>query len=123
MTEEYWLESYGNDYKTKAQDNESTKQDDTINFTSMFEDPDPYDTFEYTFNIPNSDKDNREVRIKLHGIKQENGQLLNSTGLTVWKASLLMCNYLIQHQDCIQGKRVLEVSARQCWYKYLMSKP
>jgi predicted nicotinamide N-methyase len=61
---------------------------------SLFADPDPEETFQLTFSLPSS-SDNDVIAIELVGEKQENGQLLSSTGLTVWKASRLLCEYLI----------------------------
>ena len=75
-------------------------------FYSMFADPDPYQTFHFHFKT----EETRSISIELKGQKQEIGQLLHSTGLTLWNASESLCHYMIQrHRHIIQGKRILEV--------------
>jgi len=80
---------------------------------SMFSDPDPKDIFRFEFP--------HDILITLSGEKEENGQLLRSTGLTLWKASKLLCDYLTVHlagnsiaygaSKLIEGKDVLELGA------------
>ena len=58
---------------------------------SLFSDPDPDDTFTYTY-----DNDGVCININLKGYKQELGQTLNSTGLTLWRASEYLNAYLLK---------------------------
>lgn len=105
--EHHWIESYGNDYDILDNEKKMEHDDDPLEFR-MFNDPDPYDTFLRTFTLVHDN--NREVTLSLSGIKEENGQTLNSTGLTIWRASTYLCNFLARNSSMIQGKRVLEVS-------------
>lgn len=84
----------------------------------LFADPDPMDTFTLTFHVNNSDgthshkgEEAKEVTIKLRGVKEENGQMLNSTGLTLRRASGLLCGYISRFPDIVRGKAVLELGA------------
>jgi len=103
--EEHWIESFGNDYDILDKEKKIESEEDPLEFR-MFNDPDPYDTFHRTFTLD----DNRKITLSLSGIKEENGQTLNSTGLTIWRASTYLCNFLSRNSNMIQGKRVLEVS-------------
>lgn len=90
-----------------------------------FADPDPYETFEFEFGNKNDDDQNKDHHhITLHGHKQENGQTLHSTGLTLWRASELLCEYLVEHQELVANKRVVEVRrGRLDWIMYACSRP
>ena len=109
-----------------------------IGMLDLFADPDPYDEFSFSFMIPknqaivtqtkeisqligrdndlnsnNAKEDgntNDIVKIHLFGIKAENGQMLHSTGLTLWRASSLLCQFMASHPNMIRQKSVLEVS-------------
>ena len=86
-----------------------------------FADPDPYDAFPFTFQVSRTSYDDEEdncprrqwgrnghdngeqeeedeydeeITITLHGIKAENRKLPNSTGLTLWRSSSLLCDLL-----------------------------
>jgi len=84
---------------------EAEQQDDV--FFDMFADPDPFDTFSFTFPLPK----NSSVTINLKGHKAELGQTLNSTGLTIWRASELLCNYLSTVPEKVKNKSVLELGS------------
>ena len=71
--------------------------------SDLFADPDPYETFEFHFDP--------DIGITLTGFKEENGQTLNSTGLTIWRASHLLCDYLVANPEFVKGKKVLELGA------------
>lgn len=76
--------------------------DDEPDVGDLFADPDPYDTFEH------------EVcghKILLHGHKAENGQTIPSTGLTLWRAAPLLCDFMQQNASLIEDQRVLELGA------------
>jgi hypothetical protein len=86
-------------------------EDDEPAMTDLFADPDPMDTFDFTWQRTDGD-DNDAIAIRLEGYKAELGQTLSSTGLTLWRASELLANFLVQHEArYLQGRRVLEVSA------------
>jgi len=96
--EERWIES-----ESLRQQKEDT--DDNA-MTDLFADPDPLETFRHSWTL----KDSREIQIVLSGHKAELGQTLHSTGLTLWRASQLLCDYLVEHDGWIKDKKVLEVS-------------
>ncbi|GMI12467.1 hypothetical protein TrVE_jg10388 [Triparma verrucosa] len=89
---EEWIEA---DHTSKPT---SEERDDTDpeGISNLFLDDDPLDTFEYrykTFEVPQ-----REVTLSVVGHKQENGQTLSSTGLTLWRsrAAEYMNEYLLK---------------------------
>lgn len=96
MEEERWIEGETEDNSTECA------------MKDLFADPDPYDVFVNTFMVPSTDE---SVVITLHGMKAENGQTLDSTGLTLWKASEAMCTYLVDNANIVKGKSVLELGA------------
>jgi hypothetical protein len=72
----------------------------------LFQDPDPYDTFDFQYQ-----HQGKTIDVQLKGHKQELGQTLNSTGLTLWRASNILCDFMVEHaSDYIQNKTILEVS-------------
>jgi predicted nicotinamide N-methyase len=97
-------------------DNEAAAIDET--WTDLFADPDPYETFTYQWNInvdrttlqssdgpvvggttiPNSSPPlpTTTIGVSVTGHKAENGQTLHSTGLTVWRASQILADWLVQ---------------------------
>lgn len=103
----------------------SDGEGDGEGFNGMFDDPDPFDTFVHTFNLPSgadametiegkdghlSDVCAETVTIVLRGHKAENGQTLNSTGLTLWRAAPILCQFLINNSDLyVRNKCVLEL--------------
>jgi hypothetical protein len=108
-----------------------TKEEDLDDFCDLFADPDPYQTFSFEWSIPSEanegidssisdvggSADNDEnarsavsvIRIELVGYKAELGQTLHSTGLTLWRASELLCQYMVQHRSQLSNRTVLEV--------------
>ena len=58
------------------------------------------------------DDDNESIRLDIHGFKTDSDQVWESTGLTLWKASTYLCDYMVQHADELKGQRVLEVSVK-----------
>ena len=56
-------------------------------------------------------KENREISIVIKGFKHEHERIFDSTGLTLWRASKLLCNYMCSNPQVIQNKRVLEIGA------------
>lgn len=73
------------------------------NFNGMFAEPCPMETFIHTFG---------SIEITLIGQHAENGQMLDSTGLTLWRAAPLLCDFLVENAaDIVVGKTVLELGA------------
>ena len=100
--EEKWIEA---NWLCSEERNEKDNKDEEEFFAfDIFADPDPYDTFLFTFG--------EGINLKLKGIKQENGQTLNSTGLTLWRASPKLCEYMVSNAILVKGEKVLEVSKR-----------
>jgi len=107
--EEEWIESYGW--------NDDKEEEDGLG--DLFADPDPHETFHFTFKARTDIRDRTTERsnasvinIALRGYKAENGQTLNSTGLTLWRASNILYDYLLNHSgQMIQEKSVLELGA------------
>jgi hypothetical protein len=96
-TDERWIE---------AESMKNKDDDDDEGFDSLFADPDPFDTFSFEWKYGT-----RDIQIRLHGHKQELGQTLNSTGLTLWRASNILCDFLVQHAaELVANKKILEVS-------------
>lgn len=80
--------------------------EDEAEFGSLFQDPDPYDIFQFDWT-----HDKQDIHVRLKGHKQELGQTLNSTGLTLWRASSILCDFLLQHsKEFVESQRILEVS-------------
>jgi predicted nicotinamide N-methyase len=76
---------------------------DDLSTGDLFADPDPRETFMLQYG-PHS--------ITIDGVKAENGQLLSSTGLTLWRAAPLLCEYMLSNAaNDIQGSNVLELGA------------
>jgi hypothetical protein len=111
------------DYSTKG---DSDSDDGNAGgLTEMFADPDPLDTFRFQFDLncrqDGDDGDNgrelsgacgrakQRIEISLVGYKAELGQTLHSTGLTLWRASSLLCDFLVQNPSYIRQKAVVEV--------------
>jgi predicted nicotinamide N-methyase len=100
--------------------------DDSPDMGDLFADPDPLDTFHFEYTLPQNQNETainetetvsetkNIVSITLTGHKAELGQTLHSTGLTLWRASELLCDYMIrqsQSSNTFQQKHVLELGA------------
>jgi hypothetical protein len=113
------------------------EEDDLLpDVTDLFADPDPMDSFQFTWTVNDDDDDDiheessssiattrnptkekkskqrqpRTILIRLEGYKAELGQTLHSTGLTLWRASQLLSDHLVVNaKNVICGKRVVEV--------------
>jgi hypothetical protein len=95
MDEVHWIEA-----EELVTDKNENDDDETPDVGDLFADPDPYDTFNFQFG---------KIQIHIQGHKMENGQTLHSTGLTLWRASPLLCEYMMTQQDFIRERTVLEV--------------
>lgn len=106
----------------------------------LFADPDPIEVFSFQWRIPEVSSVTPEpvshnfllsskhgtrsgvdfdddscgdslITIELTGYKAELGQTLHSTGLTLWRASGFLCDFMIdEYKSYIVNKKVLEVS-------------
>jgi predicted nicotinamide N-methyase len=87
--------------------------DDSPDMGDLFADPDPLDTFQFEYTLPQNTVNETEntVSITLTGHKAELGQTLHSTGLTLWRASELLCDYMVRTHTTVQQKNVLELGA------------
>lgn len=100
-------------------DADAGSDDDSPDMGDLFADPDPLDTFHFEYALPEHETLNptktvipiKTVNITLTGHKAELGQTLHSTGLTLWRASELLCDYMIVQNTAIQQKNVLELGA------------
>jgi len=118
-------------------DNHDADDGDTPPPPDLFQDPDPTTSFAYRFERPppresgsraaSAGEDPSTPRattttppppafidIELRGYKAEADEIWRSTGLTVWKASEHLCEYLVKNAAVLRGdgKRILEVSVR-----------
>jgi hypothetical protein len=118
------------DEVSRKETNEEEEDDDENPF-DPFADPDPTEIFSFRFvtkrkkSIPateptegatedktedKTENDDESIRLEIHGYKTESDQVWESTGLTLWKASKYLCDYMVLHANKLRGQRVLEVS-------------
>jgi len=71
---------------------------------SMFEEPASYreDVFDITFG---------DVNFQLRGLKRDLGQTLQSTGLTIWRASDHLNDYIYRNMNLFRHSKILELGA------------
>jgi predicted nicotinamide N-methyase len=68
----------------------------------------PTDTFSYCFDVGK----NEQIHISLGGFELECEEVWSSTGLTIWKSSQHLCQYLIENKEMLEGDcHVLEVGS------------
>ena len=72
-----------------------------------FADPDPTQEFSFQFSIPGGP----EISISLNGYKADADESWQSTGLTLWRASHHLNEYILQHAAQWKNKRILELGA------------
>jgi predicted nicotinamide N-methyase len=73
-----------------------------------FADPDPFQVFSFHFLHT---KNGETIDIDLRGYKPDSDQVWKSTGVTLWRASEHLCNYMVEHSELFPNKRVLELGA------------
>jgi hypothetical protein len=65
----------------------SNREDDVdgqdLDVGNLFADPDPWETFDYRWNVEVDDHHHRVIQLSVTGHKAELGQTLHSTGLTI----------------------------------------
>lgn len=104
------------DADKEESDNEEEEEEECA-YVDPFKDPDPFDTFSFRFPSPRAtnkstndeEQDERDIEINLRGYKKEADAVWKSTGLTIWRASEHLCQYMVKHSEMLQGKRILEV--------------
>ena len=121
-----WLDDKvpGEEDDTNASDDD---EEDEMPF-DPFADPDPTEVFRFRFvaktqkgrksSAPgtaieaagSSDDGTESINLNIHGYKTGSDAVWQSTGLTLWKASTYLCDYMVEHVDELCGERVLEVS-------------
>lgn len=52
-----------------------------------------------------------DISVTLKGIKSKYPMFLQSTGLTLWKSSKILCSHLCTNPDVVRGKTVIELGA------------
>lgn len=93
-----------------------TNDEDEAPVLDPFKDPDPHKVFSFLFPYPGrttpglTENDN-SIEIELRGFKNESDQIWKSTGLTLWRASEHLCDYLVNHTELLKNKRILELGA------------
>jgi predicted nicotinamide N-methyase len=95
----------------------STKHEaEDMDLGGLFTDPDPFETFSMEWKLVDFSE---PARITVTGIKAENGQTIHSTGLTLWRASNILADFLVSiHNERavsppfqVFGATVLELGA------------
>lgn len=106
--EVHWIESEWL-MRNSASSHEEWEEDFLLG-TDMFADPDPLETFSFQWKRINNPCET--VQITLTGYKTELGQTLGSTGLTLWRASSILCDYIVSQEDKILAiQNLLELGA------------
>ncbi|KAL7560438.1 hypothetical protein ACA910_016184 [Epithemia clementina (nom. ined.)] len=114
--ESEWLKkvSKNTSFQEQNDDDEDDDDDDEPEMsTDLFADPDPLDTFTFQWKTTTAtDEEEKYIDITLTGYKAELGQTLNSTGLTLWRASNILCDFMVKHKEVIRSaNKVLELGA------------
>jgi predicted nicotinamide N-methyase len=76
----------------------------------------PTETYSFRYSIPASEDsskgDETVVDIELRGFPSESEQIWNSTGLTLWRSSHFLCEYMVQHAgDILRDRQIVELGA------------
>eukprot|EP00537_Pseudo-nitzschia_pungens_P016617 CAMPEP_0172412476 /NCGR_PEP_ID=MMETSP1061-20121228/77930_1 /TAXON_ID=37318 /ORGANISM="Pseudo-nitzschia pungens, Strain cf. pungens" /LENGTH=380 /DNA_ID=CAMNT_0013148717 /DNA_START=107 /DNA_END=1249 /DNA_ORIENTATION=- len=108
-----------NDDENENDENDSDSDDGFQNPFDPFADPDPTQVFPFRFEVAdgesstsrNSERRRRTIDLRIHGYKTSSDEVWQSTGLTLWKASKYLCDYMVSHAVELKNKRVLELGA------------
>ena len=68
----------------------------------------------YTFTYPNPADEGSDIKLELEGFGSDSEQTWNSTGLTLWRSSDHLCQYLVSEHKLLQSindLRILEVGS------------
>ena len=102
-----WTDDIVRGLNNGSDDEEEEEEEEECTMIDPFKDPDPTKTFSFHFSL--SDDDNA-IDIDLKGYKKEADQVWKSTGLTIWRAAEMMCNYMIDHSELVTEKhKIIEV--------------
>lgn len=98
--EERWIE----DESVNSEDDGDDKDENPMGSFDLFstDKKDPKDEFQLTVG---------NVTVKLNGIKARYPHLLQSTGMTLWKGSEKLCQFLCDNPNVIRDKNVIELGA------------
>lgn len=69
------------------------------------------DNFTYTFGSEELNENNGKICIQLQGLRRDIGQTLQSTGLTLWHAGDILCDFLYANQALIRDQSVVELGS------------
>ena len=72
-------------------DNPESSDSDDVDNASL---PPPTESYTFTYTTPDS---NIRITLKLDGYHYDSEQTWNSTGLTLWRSSYYLCQYLVDH--------------------------
>lgn len=93
-----------------AEDNGDDGEPDIISSVrSHFELKERENVFDISYKAKNGSE--TKVDFKVKGLKQELGQTLSSTGLTIWRAAEHLCQFIIDNPDRFNDKTVCELGA------------
>ena len=106
--ETQWIESEWlkrqNSQSNETRDEEEEEEPEIS--TDLFADPDPLETFCCEWETKEE-----KIQISLTGYKAELGQTLHSTGLTLWRASHILCDFMVRQEELVRASQnLLEVS-------------
>ena len=104
--EERWIEDEDEVPDVAKGDEEEEEEEEEPNFGGdlfNIDKQDPND--EYTIKVGDS------IELKMYGIKAKYPQFLQSTGLTLWKGSEALCDFLGTNAATVRGKLVVELGA------------
>lgn len=69
--------------------------------------PPPTECHRFTYAKAGED----DIVIELKGFESESEQIWNSTGLTLWRSSHYLCDYLVENTPMLQDKRIIELGS------------
>jgi hypothetical protein len=116
------------DNKAKTNDADHDDESSHDGMIDPFKDPNPLEDTTYQFPNPyfsldddepnnnddddNNNNNNKHIEIVLRAYKADSDAIWQSTGLTIWRASEHLCDYLVKHANMFQNKRTLEASLK-----------
>lgn len=93
------------DHSTEKASEQSTKEDDKDKIQTTVIPVVP------VASAPTITTPTRNIEITLKGFKHEHERIFDSTGLTLWRASKLLCDFMCSNPNYIQNKSVLELGS------------
>lgn len=104
-----WIDAWIRWERTTDDDGDEASDGGDDNQTNGFETPDTTETYSFRYTHP--DDTDQRIDIELDGYKSESEQIWNSTGLTLWRSSRFLCEYMLEHPDLLRNKRILELGS------------